>query len=146
LEGRLFHGFLPGGLLADIRPTYDGILLSAVIMHIPNAELFDAAFQLRERLGRGGRLLLSMPIERNDVLPGDERDKLGRLMILRPVAQVRLLFERLGFSLDSEWTSADGKGRDILWATLLFRLSEARSRAIDRVESSSNAGRKVGLA
>jgi hypothetical protein len=103
-------------------------------MHIPNAELFDAAFQLRERLGRGGRLLLSMPIERNDVSPGDERDKRGRLMILRSVAQVRLLFERLGFSLDSEWTSADGEGRDILWATLLFRLSEGHSRAIDRVE------------
>ncbi len=65
-------------------------------MHIPNAELFDAALKLRERLARGGRLLLSMPLERNDVTPGDERDKLGRLMILRPVAQVRLLFERLG--------------------------------------------------
>jgi SAM-dependent methyltransferase len=143
LEGRLFHGFLPGGLPTDIRSTYDGILLSAVIMHIPNAELFDAAFQLRERLGRGGRLLLSMPIERNDVSPGDERDKRGRLMILRSVAQVRLLFERLGFSLDSEWTSADGEGRDILWATLVFRLSEGRSRAIDRVESIINADRKV---
>ena len=78
LEGRLFHGFLPGGLPTDIRPTYDGILLSAVIMHIPDAELFDAALQLRERLGKGGRLLLSMTIERSDVTPGDERDKLGR--------------------------------------------------------------------
>jgi len=73
LGGLLFHGFLPGGLPPEIRKTYDGILLSAVIMHIPNAELFDAAFQLRERLGRGGGLLLSMPIERNDVTPGDER-------------------------------------------------------------------------
>jgi SAM-dependent methyltransferase len=143
LEGRLFHGFLPGGLPPDIRPTYDGILLSAVIMHIPDAELFDTAFQLRERLGRGGRLLLSMPIERSDVAPGDERDRLGRLMILRPVAQVKLLFERLGFSLDHEWTSGDGEGRDVLWATLVFRLSEARSRAIDRVESIINADRKV---
>jgi len=78
------HGFLQGGLPTDIRPTYGGILLSAVIMHIPSLKLFDAAFQLRDRLGRGGRLLLSMPIERNDVTPGDERDKLGRLMILRP--------------------------------------------------------------
>jgi hypothetical protein len=42
-------------------------------MHIPDAELLDTAFQLRERLGRGGRLLLSMPIDRNDVTPGDER-------------------------------------------------------------------------
>jgi hypothetical protein len=50
LEGRLFHGFLPVGLPPDIRPTYDGTLLSAIIMHIPDAELFDAAFQIPERL------------------------------------------------------------------------------------------------
>ena len=87
-----------------------------------------------------------MPIERNDVTPGDERDKLGRLMILRPVAQVKLLLQRLGFALDHEWTSSDGEGRDIPWATLVFRLAEARSRAIDRVESIINADRKVGLA
>lgn len=87
-----------------------------------------------------------MPIERSDVTPGDERDELGRLMISRPVAQVKLLFERLGFSLDDEWTSSDGEGRDILWATLVFRLSEARSRAIGRVESIINAERRVGLA
>jgi len=66
-------------------------------------------------------------------------------MILRPVAKVKLLFERLGFSLDNERTSTDGEGRDILWATLVFCLSEARSRAIDRVESIINADRKVGL-
>ncbi len=50
LEGRLFHGVLPGGLPTDIRPTYDGIQLSAVIMHIPDVELFDATLELRERL------------------------------------------------------------------------------------------------
>jgi hypothetical protein len=49
----LFHDFLPGGLPTDIRPTYGGILLSAVIMHISGDELFDAAFHLREFLGRG---------------------------------------------------------------------------------------------
>ncbi len=43
-------------------------------------------------------------------------------MIIRSVAQVKLLFERLGFSLDHEWTSADGEGSDILWTTLMFRL------------------------
>jgi hypothetical protein len=69
--------------------------------------------------------------------------KLGRVMILRPAAEVKLLFERLGFSPDHEWTSSGGEGRDILWATLVFHLPEARSRAIDRVESSGKAGRKV---
>ena len=62
------------------------------------------------------------------------------------MAQVKLLFEPLGFSLDHEWTTSDGGGRDILCATLVFRLLEGRSRAIDRVESIINAERKVRLA
>jgi hypothetical protein len=51
--------------------------------------------------------------------------------------------ERLGSSRDSEWTSADAEGREILWATLLFRLSEGHSRAIDRAGSITSADRKV---
>jgi SAM-dependent methyltransferase len=143
LDGRLFDGFLPAGLPPGIKEKYDGILLSGVLMHIPDAELFDAAFTLRGRLNSGGKLLVSIPIERNDVQPGAERDASGRLMIIRSDSQVRLLFERLGFTLENEWKSADSAGRTFLWATLLFRLSGASSRAIDRVESIINADRKV---
>ena len=42
-------------------------------------------------------------------------------MIVRSVAQLRLLFERLGFELENQWTSADSTGRAFLWTTLLFR-------------------------
>ena len=58
LSGRVHDGFLHGGLPRHIREKYDGILLSAVIMHIPDAELFDTAFRLRELLTRGGKLLV----------------------------------------------------------------------------------------
>jgi hypothetical protein len=64
-------------------------------------------------------------------------------MIPRPVAQVKLPFERLGFSLGHEWTSSEGEGRDILWAKPVLRLSEGPSRAIDRGESSGNGEGKV---
>ena len=53
LSRRVQDGFLPGGLPPEIPEKHDGILLSAVIMHIPDAELFDTAFSLRERLTRG---------------------------------------------------------------------------------------------
>jgi hypothetical protein len=90
-------------------------------MHIPDSELFDAGLAVRERLKDGGKLLLSTPIERGDTPAGSDRDEAGRLMILRPAAQVRLLFERLGFMLKSEWTSADAAGRsDVLWVTMHF--------------------------
>ena len=143
LAGKLFGGSLPHGLPPELCDKYDGILFSAVIMHIRDAELFDTAFQLRERLVHNGRLLLSMSIERPDVQPGAERDHDGRLMIVRSVPRVRLLFERLGFDLESEWTSGDSSGRNVLWATLVFRASATSSRAIDRVESIVNADRKV---
>jgi len=144
LRGRVFPGLLPGSLPPQLRPKYDAILLSAVLMHIPDGELFDSVFQLRERLEERGRVVLSMPTERPDVPGGSDRDERGRLMIVRPVAQVRLLFERLGFDLENEWTSEDSGGRKILWKTLLFRLSgSSRGRAIDQVESIINADRKT---
>ncbi len=143
LRGRLFDGFLPDGLPAGVQGRHDGILLSAVIMHIPDGELFDTAFELREHLAKGGKLLVSMPIERSDVTPGEQRDSAGRLMIIRSAARVRLLFERLGFELENEWKSADSAGRGFLWSTLFFRSSGASTRAIDRVESIINADRKV---
>ena len=112
-------------------------------MHIPDGELFDVAFELRQRLKKGGKLLISMPVERGDIRPGGQRDEAGRLMIIRSVAQVRLLFERLGFELENEWKSADSAGRGFLWATLYFQSSGVSTRAIDRVESIINADRKV---
>jgi len=33
------------------------------------------------------------------------------LMIVRSVAQLRLLFERLGFEMENQWTSEDSTGR-----------------------------------
>jgi hypothetical protein len=114
-------------------------------MHIPDAELFDVALELRERLAVGGKLLVSMPERRPDVSPGALRDSRGRLMIVRSVAQLRLLFERLGFELDNQWTPEDSTGRPFLWATLLLRRSADApgAGALGRVASIINADRKV---
>ena len=101
---------------------YDAILLSAVIMHIPEAELPDVAAAIRDRLVPGGTLLVSFTVGRGDVAAGAERDAAGRLMLVRPAGRIRLLFERLGFSVVGEWESADGLGRpDVSWQTVCFR-------------------------
>jgi hypothetical protein len=143
LRSVLHPGALPDALPAEAAGPFDAVLLSAVIMHIPDAELFNSAFELRQRLRPGGRLILSMPLERQDIVPGSDRDIHGRLMIVRSVPQVRLLFERLGFEIEGEWKSPDSIGRSILWVTLVFRKDGTGSRAIDRVESIINADRKV---
>jgi SAM-dependent methyltransferase len=144
LDGRLFEGELPRGMPGSIAGKYNGIILSAVLMHVPDTDLFDAAFAVRDLLVDSGKLLLSIPAERGDVPAGQDRDRLGRLMIIRSPAQVKLLFERLGFTVESEWSSADASGREgILWVTLLFRYSGVSPRPIDRIESILNADRKV---
>jgi SAM-dependent methyltransferase len=144
LSGRVFAGELPSNLPLQVAGPYDGVVLSAVIMHIPDSELFDAALAIRERLRDGGKLLLSTTLERGDTPPDSDRDKSGRLMILRSPSQVRLLFERLGFILKSEWTSADAAGRsDVLWVTMHFQYSHCTARPIDRIESILNADKKV---
>jgi SAM-dependent methyltransferase len=144
LEGRLFGGSLPRELPGSVSGKYHGIILSAVLMHVPDSELFDTAFTVRDLLCDDGKLLVSIPTERGDVAPGQDRDAHGRLMVLRSAAQVKLLFERLGFTLESEWHSADSSGREgVLWTTLFFRYSGVSPRPIDRIESILNADRKV---
>jgi SAM-dependent methyltransferase len=144
LEGRLFGGSLPRDLPGPVSGKYHGVILSAVLMHVPDSEIFDAAFTVRDLLCDDGKLLVSVPTERGDVAAGQDRDMHGRLMVLRSAAHVTLLFERLGFTLESEWHSADRAGREgYLWTTLFFRYSGVSPRPIDRIESILNADRKV---
>jgi len=47
LSGRLFEGELPADLPPSVAGPYDGVVLSAVIVHIPDSELFDTALAIR---------------------------------------------------------------------------------------------------
>ena len=49
--------------------------------------------------------------EELDLIP-DVRDSKGRLIIIRPEAWVRLLFERLGFDTEGSYHSAGRLGRE----------------------------------
>jgi len=77
LAGRLVAGALPE-LGEPFGGGFDGVLCSAVLTHLAEADLFDAALALRRVLKPHGRLLLSVPSARDDV-GADERDALGRL-------------------------------------------------------------------
>lgn len=57
---------------------FDGILCIAVLIHVPQPDLFGAALSLRRLLRTGGRLLLCLPTARTDV-GSDSRDAKGRL-------------------------------------------------------------------
>ncbi len=142
LAGRIGEGGLPrtGDAFGG---EFDGILCSAVLMHVPDTDLLDAALAIRQLLKSGGRLLLSIPASRGDLLSGD-RDANGRLFAPYSADEVSLLLERLGFVLISRWESDDALGRSgTSWTTLLLeRRSGGQLRPIDQIESILNRDRK----
>ncbi len=140
LANRLLEGFLPKLRLP--KPV-DGIVCSAVLMHIPENQLFDSLLSLRDALNLHGRLLLSIPKMRPE-LDGEYRDAQRRLF--QPIVADRLVLlgERLGLRLVSRWENPDALQRpDHEWITLLFEKTQQAGRPLDRIESVLNRDRKV---
>ena len=131
-------------LATEAAESFDGVLCSAVLMHIPPQQLFDAAFNIRRLLRQHGRLLVSIPFARTE-LDSSTRDQFGRLF--SPIApdQLQLLFERLGFQQIGRWVTPDVLGRENhAWATLLFELRIGSTlRPVDQIEGILNRDKKV---
>lgn len=143
LFGRLAAGALPA-LGSPFGGEFDGILCSAVLMHLQDADLFDAVLALRQILKPHGRLLVSLPSVRTDV-GTDERDPYGRLFRTYAPEEVQLLAERMGFQLIGRWDTDDALHRSgTRWYTLLLELrSTGALRAVDQIEGILNRDRKV---
>jgi 2-polyprenyl-3-methyl-5-hydroxy-6-metoxy-1,4-benzoquinol methylase len=119
LEGRIKCASLPSDELY-FNMKFDGILCSAVLMHITDDRLFDAAFCIRNNLKENGRLLISVPVERDD-LDSEGRAPDGRIFIMRSFDYYTLLFERLGFKLIGYYEEGDGLGRaGVKWGVGVF--------------------------
>jgi hypothetical protein len=142
LKGRVAHGLLPD-LPVPFGGEFDGVLCSAVLMHIDTTELFNAALAIKRCLKVNGRLLISIPSQRADT-HDDERDSNGRLFKTYHPGYLRLIFERLGFSLIDQWANSDSMNRQgIEWVSLLFQLkSSANTRPIDQIEGVLNHDKK----
>jgi SAM-dependent methyltransferase len=114
--------------------AFDGVLCSAVLMHITKEEVFDACFAIREVLKDGGKLLISIPTSRPD-LDLNERDEVSRLFTHIHPGYLVLLFERLGFNLIHSWIRKDSLDRSFTWSTMLFVLTATPSRPLDQIET-----------
>ena len=102
------------------------------MMHLPEQDLFDAAFALRNALRPHGRLLLSLPLARGDVA-GGERGADGRLFKSYAPEYLQLLFERIGFQLVGRWDSDDALARaGTRWYTLLLESRPGMPDAVAR--------------
>jgi SAM-dependent methyltransferase len=142
IAARIAAGSLPQ-LGEPFGGAFDGVLCSAVLMHLPESDLFDAALALRRALRPNGRLLLSLPEARVDV-GADHRDAQGRLFQPYTADYLQLLFERLGFQQIGKWVSDDALQRaGTSWFTLLLELRAGGPlRAVDQIEGVLNRDRK----
>jgi len=119
LKGKITYGVLPK-LSALFHGEFNGVLCSAVLMHIAVADLEESATEIKNCLKIGGRLLYSVPTKRLDVLDND-RDANGRLFVPNQSLRLLALFEKLGFMTLNTWTSADSfGGNQAQWASVLM--------------------------
>lgn len=122
LKGKVLHAALPN-FEPPFDGDFDGVLCSAVLMHIPESELVPAALTIKRCLKNHGRLLYSVPSKRLDVVT-ENRDANGRLFVPDQSDRLQKLFEQLGFSLISKWDNADSLGRDsVEWISVLMELT-----------------------
>lgn len=142
LKGRVAQGLLPD-FSVPFGGEFDGVLCCAVLMHIDSTELFNAALAIKRCLKVNGRLLISVPSQRSDTGDG-ERDANSRLFKIYHPGYLRLIFERLGFSLINQWGNSDAMNRQgVQWLSLLFQLkSAANTRPIDQIEGVLNHDKK----
>jgi 2-polyprenyl-3-methyl-5-hydroxy-6-metoxy-1,4-benzoquinol methylase len=102
---------------------FDGVLCSAVLMHIPENEVFPAALSIKKCLKKDARLLYSVPSKRLDVV-NENRDANGRLFIPDQSNRLQTIFEEIGFKLISKSASTDSLGRDsVEWVSVLMELA-----------------------
>lgn len=140
LVNRLNLGALPA---INDSQQYDGVLCSAVLMHIPASEHLDALVNIRSLLKLKGRLLLSIPGERPDI-DDEQRDGQGRLFEHIEPDKLKLLCARLGMECIAEYHNDDSLGRlGYNWVTLLFQKKAALGRPLDRIESVLRNDRKT---
>lgn len=118
LADRLRDGALPvHGLPFGGR--FDGIVCSAVLMHVPATVLPDALASVRDVLVPGGRVLMSMPWMRPESIRAG-RDADGRLFENHPSAAVVDAMAKLGFVRVDLGEDAVTVLPDVSWTIYLF--------------------------
>ena len=142
LNERCLQGSMPSEEIF-FGSRFDGILCSAVLMHVSDEDLLDTAYTFKRNLKQGGQLLVSVPLARSDV---NEENRLpdGRLFIMRQPEYYSLLFERLGFKEVMRAEEKDSLGRSgISWSVMIFSLESKNIRSLDKIESVLNRDRKT---
>ncbi|HDR15288.1 MAG TPA: class I SAM-dependent methyltransferase [Desulfobacteraceae bacterium] len=125
LKKRVFAGHLPDGLHRFADGSFDGVLCSAVLMHIDDDELSASLTAIANLLKPAGKLLISIPESRPD-MKDEKRDAQGRLMVLRMRQTYIDQLTQKGFIVSQLWENADAMSRQgIQWVTIYLTKTAA---------------------
>jgi SAM-dependent methyltransferase len=124
LSARLQPGSLPS-IGTPFGGQFDGVVCSAVMMHLPEELLLKSWESISSALKPNGRVLISLPLMRPDLLE-DDRDKDGRFFKNHSPALINALAASLGFSQIDLGSQARTEYPEILWTVFLFELSRDR--------------------
>ena len=120
LKNRVFSHELPFPPEADFGLLYQGVLCSAVLMHLPEDLLSGGVASLHRLLIAGGRLLVSVSGNRPG-LDAEWRENNGRLFTAISREKLLEVTNKAFFRLLKEWKSSDSLDRaGITWQTYLF--------------------------
>jgi SAM-dependent methyltransferase len=122
LVNRLQAGALPE-IGNPFGGQFDGIVCSAVMMHIPDADLRKSVASIRALLNPRGRVLIALPLMDPTSLQS-ERDPDGRYFINHALESVIALMAEFDLAHVGPWDSgATLRAGNTLWTVLLFEIS-----------------------
>ncbi len=99
---------------------FDGVLCSAMLMHVTDDLIAETSHFIRGLLKDDGRLLVSVPVERDDV-DSDGRTPEGRLFVMRTPEYYHRLFQNAGFRKTGYYEEGDSLGRKgMKWGVALY--------------------------
>jgi len=124
LGGRITHGTLPNSEI-PFGGGFDGVLCSAVLMHLPADQLELSAAFIRNCLKEPGRLLYSVPSKRLDV-GNKDRYQHGRLFLPDQSDRLEKIFEQHGLRVIKRWGDSDSFCRgEVEWVSVLMQVESA---------------------
>jgi SAM-dependent methyltransferase len=121
LATRLQPGSLPI-IGSPFGGRFDGVVCSAVMMHVPEQHLLRSLKSIGGALKPNGRMLISLPFMRPDLLK-DDRDKDGRFFKNHSPTFLDHLLTSLGFSQIDLGSQAKSEDSDTIWSILLFEMT-----------------------
>ena len=108
--------------LLRIKNTFNGIVCSAVLQHIPEINLYESFRRIRELLEDEENFIISFPVNYPGIDLETNRDGEGRLFYIHPEEKYSFLIERLVFDLIESFSRDDSLGRDgVRWAVQVWR-------------------------